>query len=200
MAEGYEGKIGIKEQYNGWGNAAVLPGIGVFEPDSANPDTGIVQNRRSSKIRGQRNVAPANVTKDFANPTSEFTIQPRVLEMIPLLMSHYQCVEVVNGTNISGNLIVGTFRFAPANRTPDSSGNSWGTFWSPSGAGGGGTAFSVSAGDFYPLTIEVGVGTISDTAPEAQFVFPNGYVEQMSWEQEWDGDLMVTARLNRRGS
>lgn len=204
MAEGYEGNIAIFEQYEGWGSTAnfLAPGIKVLEPDSMSPDIGIVQNRRGNKLRGHRNVPPGAVTNDFANPVGDFTFQPRLLDLLPIAMSHFQCIEVVNKTTnpaVGGTTIDGTFRFAHANRTPDSVGSHWGTFSSTSGVGGAHTLFSVEAKDIYPLMIQFGYGTMINGAGESVFRYRDGYAESISFEQAFDGDLMITPTVNFKG-
>ena len=190
MAQGFEGAIAIKEQPNGWGSVAVGLGVQFAEAESSDLDIGIVQNRRSQKIRNSRFMTPGLVTNDFANPAGGFTLQPRAVEMLPLLMSHYQVVSLKAGTIISGTAI-GTFHFAPANKTPDAVGSVWGT-WNNAD-------FTYNAQDFYPLTVNTGFGTLENTAAVGQTVFQHGLVNSMQWRQAFDGDLMVTSSLLFKG-
>lgn len=193
MAQGFEGAIVIKEQPNGWGSTTVNPlGIQFAEAESSDLDIGIVQNRRNNKIRNSRFMTPGLVTNDFANPSGGFTLQPRAVEMLPLLMAHYQVVSVKGGSYAtSAGTFFGTFHFAAANKTPDAVGSVWGT-WNNAD-------YTYNAQDYYPLTIISGFGTLENTAPVGQTVFQHGIVNTMQWRQAFDSDLIVTSNLVFKG-
>ncbi len=203
MAEGYEGNIALFEQYEGWGSSGFLtPGIRVLEPDSMTPDIGLVQTRRGNKMRGQRNVPVSAITNDYANPVAEFVYQPRVLDLLPVLMSHFQCVEVVDRDETPADMattVSGTFRFAHANRTPNSVGSHWGTWSSPDEFGGGDSEFTFDANDAYPMHCQFGYGVMIGGMGDSVFRYYDGYAETLAWEQAFDGDLMITPSVNFKG-
>jgi len=200
MAQGFDGNAALKEQYKGWGDTSVMnEGVGIKEMDSTDVDIGFVQNRREGKVRGQRTLNLDLVTNDFANPSGGFQHQPRVMELLPLFMSHYQMFEGVGTGNASGT-VGGTWRFAPANRTPDATGTNWGTFSSDTDWGGAGNSNSNNCRDFYPLTLEVGYGTIEGANAVTQLIFKDGYVDSQEWTQSFDGDLMISHSLLFKGT
>lgn len=192
MAQGFETDIAIKEICEGWGsNVELGPAIQITEPDSSDLNAGFQQNRRAAKVRGVRALDASLITNDFANPAGGFTSQPRNAELLPLFMSHYQLVEVVNG-NISAGTASGTYRFVPFTRRPDMVGSNWGSFSSPSGVGGGYTAWQYVVQDFYPITVEMALGTLFGAAAQAQMKYSMGFVNQISWDQPFDNDLKLT--------
>ncbi len=200
MAQGFDGNAAIKEQYKGWGS--VTPqgiGIGIKEMDNTDVDIGFVQNRRENKVRGARSLNPDLVTNDFANPTGGFQHQPRTVELIPLAMSHYQMFEG-KGTTVTSGTVSGTWLFAPANRTPDAVGSQWGTMELHSDWGGGGDENAYNTRDFYPLTLEVGYGTVEGANAVTQLQFRDGFVDTQEWTQSFDGDLMVSHALSFKGT
>lgn len=192
MAQGYEGRIVLQEQWKGWGDTTNKASLELLEPESETLDYNMNEKIRTNKIRGVRQVRLSDVSNDYVQPAGDVVLQPRNPELAMLLMSHFQAVRTESGTVIDGTWS-GTMTFVPCEATPDFLGSQFGTFDIDGG-------YAITSEDIYALRVLSGFGTLEGQAPESVKVFENGYVESMNWTVTSDEDLIVTSSLNFRGT
>lgn len=195
MAEGYEGWIVLREQYLGWGTTSAQDTLALLEPESETLSFGPPNAQvRTNKLRGERYVQLQQVTTEFFNPSGGIVLQPRTSELPGILMSHYQ-IQKVSGTSISSGTWTGTLQFVPADISPDfSQGSAWGTF--ATGASG----FDITTRNMYCLTVQRIYGTLNELTAQAFINYNDGYAERLDWSLPFDGDLVLTADFNFRGT
>jgi hypothetical protein len=193
MAQGYEGKIAIGEQYQGWGSENITGMLLLKEPESETLDYNMEKNTRSGKIRGVRSIRLSDVSFDTMAPGGGIVFQPRTEELAPILLSHFQCVNVEGGTVIAGTF-KGTLGFCFSESSPDFVGSTWGTWKIDSG-------YQITANDIYCMRLEKGMGTINElSGGDANFLFQHAIANEMEWRVTYDSDLVVTPTFIARGT
>lgn len=161
---GWEGCIRITPCTN-WGTPGTLGNRGMFlYADSTDLDFGAQMTERDQKLLGIRESLPDSVSVDRFYPRGGFKYQPRVDDILPLLMAHFQNV-VKSGT--------GTYTFTPKATSPD---------WTTGGSNVGTNVYSVNV-DLY-------LGPFSTSGNGRRFT--SGIVDKLVFSVKYGGDLELT--------
>jgi len=164
---GFDSLIRIQKA-DSWGTAGTVTNRGMFlYADSENLDYGAQATERDAKLIGQRESPVDTFSIDKYFPKGNIVIQPRVDDLLPLLMAHFQNV-VVSGT--------GTYTFYP-NPKPlkfTQGGSNIGT---------------------HPYTVNVDLyfGQSFATGTQSNGIrFMNGLVDKLTFDLRFGEDLKVT--------
>lgn len=182
---GWETQIAIAEDVQGWGSSLTGSKREVYA-ESDGLDIAQVIKERDDKIIQGRYSLPSSRTVDQQTPNGNISLQPRMEEILMILMNHFQSHHfdgtVYGGTVGGGTLGIGTFTFAyPINR-PDWVGSSWGSFNASVNLVG-------TAEDVYPVSLFKSLG--QDPSDSSVF-FRNGICDTLEIVQEWNADLIWT--------
>ncbi len=181
MSAGWESMIRVTP-CDSWGNAATVGRRGYFlYADSESLSLGAQSKERDGKLVGNRESPPETYTIDRWNPKGGITFQPRVDDVLMLLMAQFQNV-VKSG--------VGTYQFfRNPNQLSWASGGSVFSVGTVIGAAGtlgtGINVYSVNIDKFFSFSFATGTQTNG-----ARFL--NGIVEKMTFNQKTSEDLSCT--------
>jgi hypothetical protein len=171
MSIGYEALVRI-EAAPSWGSQGTLGHRGIYLfADSVNPVFGAQPRERDNKLTGARESSGSTYSVDDFYPSCEITWQPRVDDILPVLLAHFQI-----GTAFAG----GTYEFVRVdkNLTFTTNGSNWGTH-----------PYSINVDVFYGNSL-VGGGTGANG-----YRFFNGIVDKLTFNNAYGEDLKVTANI-----
>ena len=162
---GWEGLIRISPATS-WGTPGTFGVRGFFlNTDSTDLDRGAEVAERDQKLLGLRESLYDSVSVDRYNPRGGFTFQPRVDDLLMLLMAHFQHVEK-SGT--------GTYTFYRKATSPD---------WTSGGSNPGTNVFS--------LNVDLYLGAFTSGTQANGIRFMNGIVDQLTFNLRYGEDLTV---------
>ena len=170
--QGWQSWVDVTEQSYGWGTFTRTKKRMAQDLDSEALTRGIEVKELDSKIVWGRFGRDTTVRKGQMSPGGNFTTQPRTDDVLPLLMSFFQCVDQDGTTNATTGSSIATFYFAPISTgSVKWVGSTWGTF--NHGSNWIGTANSV-----YPIMVrQVFSGIAGNNVVE----YKNGIVDSMTW-------------------
>jgi len=163
-----------------WGSVGSVAGKGIFlNADSETLESGAIVTERDNKITGVRESLPDTFSIDRYIPKGDITYQPRVDELLLILMAHFQYV-VRSGT--------GTFQFFRNPNSPNWTVN--GTNYnigSSTAAGTGNNVYSLDVDKF------LGFSQVSAAVGGNGIRFTNGIVDKLVFNQKYAEDLKITS-------
>lgn len=168
---GYEALVRVQAAES-WGSQSILTKRGIYLfADSIRPDFGAQPRERDNKIIGGRESSGSTYSVDSFQPTCEITWQPRVDDILPFMLAHFQI-----GTSLAG----GTYQFWRVDRNLQfvSNGSNWGTH-----------PYSINVDVYYGNSINVG-GTGANG-----YRFFNGIVDKLTFSGKYGEDFKCTAML-----
>jgi len=168
-----------------WGTPGTFGKRGYFlYADSEDLDYGAQVTERDSKLLGVRESPVDTFSVDRYFPQGQMTIQPRVDDMLYLLMAHFQNVIISPG---------GTYQFF---RAPNPISWTQGGSVFCVGSATGGTAGTVGTGrNPYSVNVDVffGQSFVTANGTSANGIrFTNGIVDKLTISNKYGEDLQVT--------
>jgi len=176
---GWEGRIIIFENYKGWDSSDVNRGI-IPWLDSDGLTVGQEVKERDDKMVGARLSDAVTYSVEQRKPGGNFQFQPRIDDLLLILMSHFQAVSFQGTVIGSAEVGTGTFSYSYIEKQPSWTGSKWGTLL-------GGT--SPVAYSVYPVSVLRHYG-FSVQGSNSLF-FRNGIVDVLEITQEYGADLVV---------
>ena len=167
---------------DGWNTIGTFGSVGQFlYADSVNPDLGAQVKENDGKLLGVREVPPETFTVDRYQPKLSLVSQPRVDDILMILMAHFQNV-VKSG--------IGTYQFFAIPLNP-----SWDTDATPfyrvgtiiSGTGVGGTGTNV-----YSIHVDVPYGYSFAGTGANGLRFTNCIVDKLTMNLKYGEDFTIT--------
>jgi hypothetical protein len=163
---------------NGWNTVGTFGSRGIFlYADSVNPDLGAQVKENDGKIMGVREVPPETFTVDRYQPKLSLTNQPRVDDILMILMAHFQ--NVIK----SGD---GTYSFFRIPISPD-----YNTDATPVYAVG--TAGTAATGtNVYSVHVDVPYGYSFAGTGANGLRFTNCIVDELTMDLKYGEDFTIT--------
>lgn len=180
---GWESLVRITHA-DSWGTPGTFGKAGYFlYADSEDLDYGAQVTERDAKLIGQRESPVDTFSVDRYFPRGNMSIQPRVDDILYLLMAHFQNVIIIPG---------GTYQFFRAQNNVQ-----WvqgGSVWAI-GTARGGTSGTIGTGQHpYSVNVDVFFGQSFVTAGGTQangIRFTNGIVDKLVISNKYGEDLKV---------
>jgi hypothetical protein len=179
MASNWEALLRITP-VNGWQSPGTTGRRGVFLfADSETLDTGAQTKEYDAKLLGVRESPDSTFQITQYQPKGNIVFQPRVDDILPVLMAHFQSV-VKSGT--------GTYTFGRIGFSPDFGSTGAGVFniGSAITAGTGTNAYGINVDVFF------GASLVSGTKANG-IRFSSGIVNKLTFSQKYNEALSVTA-------
>jgi hypothetical protein len=167
----------------GWNTAGTYGSRGIFlYADSVNPDLGAQAKERDAKLLGVREIPPETFSIDRFQPKLSMTIQPRVDDILMLLMAHFQtCAK-------SG---IGTYQFYRIPFNPD-----WSTVTTASGTYNSGTNGTAPTGtNVYSIHTDVCYGYSFAGTGANGYRFTNCIVDKLTMDLKYGEDFTINCDL-----
>jgi hypothetical protein len=164
----------------GWNTAGTFGSRGIFlYADSVNPDLGAQINNRDAKLLGVREIPPEASSVDRFQPKLSMVVQPRVDDILMLLMAHFQnCAK-------SG---IGTYQFFALPSNPD-----WSTVTTASGTFHSGTNGTAATGtNVYSVNTDVCYGYSFAGTGANGLRFTNCIVDKLTFDLKYGEDFKTT--------
>lgn len=164
---GWEGCIRITPCPSWSSDSGALSRRGYFlYADSTDLDFGAQMTERDQKLLGLRESPPDTVSVDRYYPRGGFTYQPRVDDILMVLMAHFQeCAT-------SG---VGTYTFTRANAVD----------WTIDGSN-----YSPNGSSVYSINVDLFLGAFG--AAGNGFRYTSGIVDKLAFSAKYGGDIQLT--------
>jgi hypothetical protein len=179
MASGWESLIRVTP-CNGWQSPGTLGRRGLFLfVDSESLDYGAQFKEYDQKLLGVREVPSTTFSITQYQPKGPITFQPRVDDILPILMSHFQnCVKSGTGTYIFSRLPI----------SPDFGSTGAGVFsvgYNGTIAGTGTNAYGINLDLIFANSLSVGT--------KANGIrFTSGFADSLTFSQKYNEALQVT--------
>jgi hypothetical protein len=164
----------------GWNTSGTYGSRGIFlYADSVNPDLGAQIGDRDGKLLGVREVPPETSTVDRFQPKLSMSSQPRVDDILMILMAHFQaCAK-------SG---IGTYQFYRIPINPD-----WNTVTTASGTYYTGTNGTAPTGtNVYSLNVDVPYGYSFAGTGANGLRFTNCIVDKLTMDLKYGEDFKIS--------
>ncbi len=168
---GWEAVVRV-EAAPSWGSQGTVGHRGIYLfADSVTPDFGAQSRERDNKLAGARESSGSSYSVDNFYPKCSITWQPRVDDILPFALAHFQIATAYAG---------GTYEFTRvgSNLTFLTNGSNWGTH-----------PYSVNVDVFFGNSL-VGGGTGANG-----FRFFNGIVDKLTFNNAYGEDLKCTAEI-----
>jgi len=183
--QGWELLFRISENPNGFGSA-LGQGEGMYI-ELTSDDSGLNQQVRERDDRMRRGRFPPaeSFTVDEAEPGGGNTYVPRSDDILPFLMSHFQCVRYEPVGTVHLGIGTGTLTFVPIQDPPDWSGTVWGT---------SSDGIAATTADVFGMNIEKIYGQNLETGQYTNngLLIENNIVTTLELAQRLGEDLMLT--------
>lgn len=171
MSVGYEALIRVQAAES-WGSQSAFAKRGIYlYADSVRPDFGAQPRERDNKLIGGRESSGSTYSVDSFQPTCEITWQPRVDDILPFMLAHFQI-----GTSLAG----GTYQFWRIDRN---------LTWTTNGSNIGTNPYSINVDVYYGNSL-IGGGTGANG-----YRFFNGIVDKLTFNGKYGEDFKCTAML-----
>lgn len=176
MSIGWEAIVRV-ENAPSWGSQGTLGHRGIYLfADSVRPVFGPQPRERDNKLTGARESSGSTYSVDDFYPTCEITWQPRIDDILPFALAHFQAGTVKN----VGGTQPGTYEFV---RVPSS------LQFTTNGSVIGTNPYSINIDVMYGNSL-VGGGTGANG-----YRFFNGIVDKLTFTNKYGEDLQCTAMI-----